>query len=173
MKKLFSVMMIVALFVVSACGKNELRSSDHANPNAETLAVEGEHHVHGDAPHGGTLADWGGGAYHVEFTVDHDAASTSVYILGADAKTSVPVNADKLLLTINEPAFQMDLTPDPQAGEAEGTASRFVGQHENLGIVREFAGTISGEVDGTPYAGDFTEEASGHGHEREPNRLGR
>lgn len=48
--------------------------------------------------------------------------------------------------------------PMPQEGETGGTSSRFVGKHESLGIVREFAGTISGTVDEKPYAGDFQEE---------------
>jgi hypothetical protein len=69
------------------------------------------------------------------------------------------------LLTIDEPMFQVELTPDPLAEEADGTASRFIGQHESLGIVREFSGTISGQVDGTPYAGDFQEVAGEHDHE--------
>ena len=124
----------------------------------------GEHeHSHGDAPHGGTLADWGGGKLHAEFTVDHDKKETVVYILGEDAKTPSPIKADsKLQLVIDEPAFTVDLAAQPDTGDAEGTSSRFVGQHDNLGIVREFSGVITGEVDGTPYTGKFKEEPHDH-----------
>src|SRR5207244_3391351 len=118
-------------------------------------------------PHEGTLADWGGGKYHVEFTVDHGKQETVVYILGDDEKTAVPVKAKdgKLLLSIQQPAFQVDLTADPQPADSAGTSSRFVGKHEKLGVVQEFAGTISGEVDGTPYVGEFQEEPHGaHEH---------
>jgi len=151
-----------ALLVAVGCSQSPTdtpQTSDNANESATQPG-----HAHGDAPHGGTIADWGGGKYHVEFTVDHDAKSTTVYLLGEDAQSAAPVKADQLLLTIDEPAFQVALTPDPLPGEAEGTSSRFVGQHENLGIVREFSGTISGEVDETPYAGDFQEVAGEHGH---------
>jgi hypothetical protein len=122
-------------------------------------------HAHGAGPHGGTLTDWGGGKYHVEFTVDHDATEAVVYVLGADQKTPVPVAvADgKLLLTIREPAFQVELVARPLAGETAAVASRYAGTHDGLGMVREFAGTISGAVDGTPFAGDFEE----HTHEHE------
>ena len=135
---------------------------DHAAPHAH-----GDHE-HGEGPHGGTVADWGGGKYHVEFTVDHDAKQATVYLLGADEKTPSPVTImdGKLLLTIREPAFQVDLVARPLDGETDATASRYVGTHDSLGIVREFAGTISGVVDGTPYAGDFTEHAHGHGNSR-------
>jgi hypothetical protein len=121
-------------------------------------------HSHGAGPHGGTVADWGGGKYHVEFTVDHDAKEATIYLLGADEKTPAPATvADgKLLLTIREPAFQVDLVAKPLEDETAGAASRYVGAHDSLGIVREFAGTISGAVDGTPYAGDFKEHAHDH-----------
>lgn len=130
---------------------------------------DGEHrHEHGAGPHGGTLADWGGGKYHVEFTVDHDRRQATVYILGSDEKTPAPIAAadDQLLLTITQPFFSVDLQAAPQAGDPPGTASRFVGTHEQLGVVQEFAGTIAGEVEGVPYAGDFQEQA----HEQEQPR---
>lgn len=117
-----------------------------------------KHAAHGAGPHEGAVADWGGGKFHVEFTVDHDKQAATVYVLGSDEKTATPVKAEKLLLSINDPKFQVDLAPTPLDGEKDGVSSRFVGKHESLGKVQEFAGTISGEVDGTPYAGDFKEE---------------
>lgn len=143
-----------------------------ATPATPATATPGEaghghsHSGHGAGPHDGTLADWGGGKYHVEFTVDHGKQEATVYILGGDEKTPTPVKTDKLLLSINDPKFQVDLAATPLEGEKDGVSSRFVGKHENLGKVQEFAGTISGEVDGTPYAGDFKEEPHGeHGHD--------
>jgi len=119
-------------------------------------------HSHDNPPHGGTLFDWGGGAYHVEFTVDHDRKETIVYILGDDAKTPVAIRADKIQLIIDEPLTELELTAQPMEGEEAGMSSRFVGQHETLGIVREFSGTVSGMVEGTPYTGDFKELPHGH-----------
>lgn len=121
-------------------------------------------HEHGAGPHGGTIVEWGAGDYHLEFTVDHDAQESVVYVLGSDAATPAPVTAldGMLLLTIREPAFQVDLAAWPMEGEADGMASRYRGSHESLGMVREFAGTISGAIGDTPYAGDFSEEAHEH-----------
>jgi hypothetical protein len=110
------------------------------------------------------ITEWGDGDYHVEFTVDHDQKQCVVYVLGGDAKSPAPVKADMVLLSINEPAFQVDLTPEPLEGEADGRSSRFVGTHDGLGTAQEFAGTVSAVVDGTPYAGDFSESAEGHVH---------
>ena len=88
-----------------------------------------------------------------------------MYVLGDDEKTAAPIKAATILLNINAPKFQVELAAAPLEGEAEGTASRFIGKHDSLGKVQEFAGTISGEVEGTPYAGDFKEEPHGD-HEK-------
>ncbi|TWU39399.1 C40 family peptidase [Novipirellula artificiosorum] len=123
------------------------------------------HGAHGVGPHDGTIADWGGGKYHVEFTVDHDKQEGTVYILGADEKSPVPIEAESIDLSINDPVMQVSLKAAPQSSDPAGKASRFVGNHESLGVVQEYAGTIGGVVDGTPYSGDFTEEAHGdHEH---------
>lgn len=143
-------------------GTSAADDHDHDADHGHDHAAGG--HAHGAGPHDGTLADWGGGKYHVEFTVDHDKKEAVVYVLGADEKTPVPVAlADgKLLLTIREPAFQVELVARPLVGETAGTSSCYGGRHDSLGIVREFAGTISGAVDGTPFAGDFEEHAHEH-----------
>ena len=61
---------------------------------------------------------------------------------------------------------EIDLAAQPLESEAAGTSSRFVGTHDTIGIVKEFAGTISGEIDGTPYTGDFKEEPHDAGHDK-------
>ena len=139
-------------------------AAEHGHEHA---AGEGDHgHGHGTGPHDGTLADWGGGKYHVEFTVDHDKQEATVYVLGGDEKSATPVHADKVLLNIGDPELHAELLPVPLDGETDGLSSRFVGKHEKLGIVQEYAGTISAEIEGTPYTGDFKEEAHGHGDQK-------
>lgn len=156
--------MVVGSALMAAPPPSGTKGVDHGQARA------GEHDDHGAGPHGGTLADWGGGKYHVEFTVNHDTKETVIYVLGSDEKTAAPVKtADgTILLTIKEPSFQVTLAAKPMDGETGGKSSRFVGKHENLGIVREFAGTISGEVDGTPYAGEFEEKP--HGDHDQPHK---
>lgn len=131
--------------------------------------ADGEEHAlnegHGAGPHDGTVADWGGGKYHVEFTVDHDKQEAAVYILGSDETTPMPIEATEIELSVTDPAMQVTLKAAPREGDPAGKASRFIGNHEKLGVVQEYAGTISGVVDGTPYSGDFTEEPhGGHDH---------
>lgn len=144
--------------------KPAAQSAKPAGDHKDDHQGDHKHSGHGAGPHDGTLADWGGGKFHVEFTVDHDKQEATVYILGDDEKTATPIKAETLLLSISQPRFQVELTPAPLEGESDGLCSRFVGMHKNLGVVQEFEGTISAEVDGTPFAGDFKEEPHG-GHE--------
>lgn len=161
-----SVSVLFTLTLAIGCGEQPA-PQPAPTPAASTTPAKDDHdHKHGGhgaGPHDGTLADWGGGKYHVEFTVDHDKKEATVYVLGSDEKTPAPVKTANgtLLLTINEPSFQVTLQAAPLDGESDGMASRYVGTHENLGIVREFAGSMSAEIDGTPYAGDFKEEPHG------------
>ena len=137
-------------------------SNDHGHDHKDG---DHAHAGHGAGPHDGTMADWGGGKYHVEFTVDHDRKEATVYLVGSDEKSPSPIKADKILLTIKQPQVQVELTAQPLDGEVNGISSRFVGADESLGVVQEFAGTISGEVEGTPYSGEFAEEThAGHNH---------
>lgn len=139
-----------------------------APPNTPSATAEHGHehaHSHGAGPHDGTLADWGGGKYHVEFTVDHEKQEATVYVLGSDEKSPAPIKTDKISLMIGDPELQADLLPVPLEGETDGLSSRFVGKHEKLGIVQEYAGSMSAEIEGTPYTGDFKEEAhDAHDH---------
>lgn len=167
---LFSFTTVVAIFAVSflsGCGgSNDSESTTPSTQQSDTQTEESDHgHAHaghGAGPHDGTLADWGGGKYHVEFTVNHDKKEATVYILGSDEKTPEPIKTENVLLSISDPSIQAELVAVPLEGEAEGTSSRFVGTHDNLSIVQEYQGTISGQVDGTPYVGEFKEEPHDH-----------
>ncbi len=151
--------LLLTLTLALGCGGGDQPTPKPAASSTPAKDDHGHKHAaHGEGPHEGAVADWGGGKFHVEFTVDHDKQEATVYILGDDEKTATPIKANNILLSINAPKFQVELAAAPLEGEAEGTASRFVGKHENLGKVQEFAGIISGEVDGTPYVGDFKEE---------------
>ncbi len=150
--------LLAALTLTIGCTEKE-KVADTKAPKPDPKAGK-EEHAHGAGPHGGAVGAWGGGKYHVEFTVSHPDQEATVYVLGSDHKTAASINAKdgQLLLTIKEPAFEVVLKAKPEKNDPEGTASRYVGKHEKLGKVQEFAGTISGEVDGAPYSGDFKEE---------------
>ena len=142
--------------------KESSTSGEHVHGDGTVHKAHNEGHSHGEGPHGGVVADWGGGKFHVEFTVDHDKQEATVYILGDDEKTAVAIDATEVILAIKKPATQVTLTTAPQDSDPQGKSSRFVGKHENLGTVMEYEGSISGVVNGTPYSGNFKEVAHDH-----------
>lgn len=162
-----ALFLILSISCVCGCGKeqavNDSRDSssasdDHGHDHGEHGHHDVEGHAHGPGPHGGTIADWGGGKFHVEFTVDHDKKEAIVYVLGTDEKTPVTIDAKEITLSIKDPAFSTELVAKPLDSELLGGSSRFVGTHDGLGVVKEYEGSISGVVDGTPYSGKFVEE---------------
>lgn len=164
----FTFVPVVGLCFVIGCSKptatndqqTQIDNRQSSIENSSDHSVAG--HGHGAGPHDGTIADWGGGKYHIEFTVNHDKTAATVYVLGSDEKTPSPIDADSIELSIADPEMLVTLKADPQADDPPGKASRFIGTHEKLGVVQEYAGTMTGVIEGTPYSGDFKEEAHDH-----------
>lgn len=160
----------VLLFGLNGCKPN---TTPVANDKSPPVSVEQpahgtvDHsvsgHSHGAGPHDGTIVDWGGGKYHVEFLVDHEQQQATVFILASDEKTPAPIKTESIQLSIVEPSTQVVLEAAPLESDPAGSASRFIGNHETFGVVQEYTGTITGVIDDTPYSGDFKEGASG-GH---------
>jgi hypothetical protein len=119
---------------------------------------EHDHPDHG--PHKGALAEWGEHDYLLEFVVDHDTKEATVYVLDGKAKDAKPIASKTLTLSLKQsPPVTFTLEAKPQPGDPAGQASKFVGKHDAIGEKKEFAGTISGEVAGKKFSGDFKEEA--------------
>lgn len=159
-KVMASLALLAALCLAAGCSKP---TTPDPKGNAKDKSGDGSH-AHGAGPHGGAVADWGGGKYHIEFTVDHDKKEATVYILGSDQKTAAPIKAKDDQISGNitgvkdKDNFELILKAMPQEGDAAGKSSRFVGKHDKIGMVQEFEGTVTGEDDGTPYTGKFKEE---------------
>jgi hypothetical protein len=139
-----------------------------------TAGVTTGGHAHGTGPNGGVVFDLG--SFHAEFNVDHDKQSCDVVFLGGDGKTPVPVAASELVLSTKETKTKDGKVVAPMtvvlqpADAAGGMASKFVGTDPGIANVADFAGTITGEIDGKPAAGEFDEAAGGgHGHAHTPH----
>lgn len=163
---LFGMGLLVAGTAAVGCGPTP-EAKKVENKKAEKTAKKDDHghDDHGEGPHGGTIIELG--KYHGEFVVDHAKKTATVYILDESVKKAEPIAVSKLLLSIKTPTFQTDLVATPQDGDPKGKSSRFVATHDNFGKEQEFAGTVSAEIDGKPYLGDFKqEEHKDHHHEK-------
>ena len=161
---LLTCLLSVALY--AGCNKPQDSGTKGSNPGTtpSTPAGDGGGHSHeGAGPAGGTIFDLASGKYHAEFCMDHGKKKATVYIRGSDAKKLLPVKADKLILEIDQPKFQIELMPERQPTDPEGKCSCFSGTHPNFGTEQEFAGTVSGLIDGQPCKGPFAEKPHSDG----------
>jgi hypothetical protein len=157
--------LLVGALLLAGCNQPAAPSKAVGMSTLSVKAPTKEHeHEHGPGPHKGTVFDFG--KYHAEFTVDHAKKEVTLYILGDDADTPVPVTADKLDLTIKDPAFTVELKPMPDAKDPKGKCSRFVAKDDRFGKEQEFAGTVAGVIDGKPTSDKF-EEKDEHDHKDE------
>ena len=118
-------------------------------------------HVHGAGPNGGVVFDLG--SHHAEFTVDHGKRECAILLLGDDERTPAAVDAAELILitqatrtaegTVVSP-LTITLAP---VNAIEGKSATFVGTDPGLGRVADFAGMVSGVIDGKPSEGEFKE----------------
>jgi len=125
-------------------------------------------HAHGAGPNGGVVFDLGG--HHAEFTVNHDRGEAKIVVLGTDEKSLAAVDATEFILLTKEshtadgkvvPPMTIVMLPQEASG---GKATTYVGSDPGIHNVADFAGTVSGDIDGKPAMGEFDEAAGGHAH---------
>jgi hypothetical protein len=168
------------LSTVAAAGLFALGCAETAPPAAAPAptaksAPSSEHPPHGPGPNGGVVFDLG--SHHAEFTVDHNAKQCKILVLAADEKSPGPVAATEFLLRTKETktadgkvVAPMTVVMQP-VDPADGKAAEFVGTDPGIANVADFAGSVSGEIDGKPAMGEFSEsgDGSGHGHAHSPH----
>lgn len=136
--------------LLAACG-------DKPAPK-DAIEAHNDGHDHADhtAPHGGEILDLGGGAAHLEIIHDHDGGNMTVYILGADMKTAVPIEAPVVNLVTKAGAVTVALTAVEPG--ADGKASVWKGSHEGL-KTDPWDGRIRVKIGGKTYQSELEGEA--------------
>lgn len=165
-----TTILTAAILAFTGCSSSSDSGGNKANPqsgtNAPTTPLKAGHKKeHKPGPHDGTIFDWGG--WHLEFVVDHAKQEARIYIYGSDEKTPAPIKADKLVVSIKKPLFQLEMKPEKQPGDPEGAYSCFVGKAKELGVKQDFEGTVTGTIEGKQYNADFAE---GDDHDHPPKK---
>lgn len=141
----------VMFLLAGGCTKPAAEMPAESAPPAAKVSS----HSHGSGPHGGVVFDLG--SHHAEFTVDHPKQEATILFFEA------PVAATEFVLNIQETQTAdgvkvAPMTVTMSATDAtDGKASKFVGKDPGIGNVADFAGTVSGEIDGKPASGEFKE----------------
>jgi hypothetical protein len=154
-------LLVVAMMAAGCSNATDTKPAATDTKGAKSGGAAAEHPPHGAGPNGGVVFDLG--SHHAEFTADHGKKECTILILGDDEKTPTVVAATEFILNIKETKTKegkvvapMTITMLP-ANAADGKASKFVGADPGIGNVADFAGTVSGEIDGKPAQGEFKE----------------
>ncbi len=168
MKLFATILLLVATISFVGCGPSEA-------PNASSPADHDEHAGHdehgpdehghpSEGPHHGSLLELGNEEYHAELVHDEAAGTVIVYLLDSSAKTSVPIEATKILvnLTHDGSAEQFELVASPQSTDPSGKSSQFVSTDVELAEdldLEDVEAKLVATIDGKQYRGDI-----GHDH---------
>ena len=110
---------------LSGCGETSDATS-YADADINEPGHSHDHGHHHEGPHGGEVLEVDGNhKYHAEVVFDAETRDVSVYILGGDLKTPVPVAAGDIEFEIEEGEDEshLDMTAAPLEGEADGLSS--------------------------------------------------
>jgi hypothetical protein len=154
--------MLVATSLVglTGCGKTK------TNAPPSQAAVPAHHHHHGASrgAHGGYVIGLDIENYHAELTRDENTNRVGVYILGEDAATAAPIDAQSVAIhvKVDDKPTEYKLPAVTQPGEPAGKSSYFELVSEPLlAIVADKSGSpnpdvqLSVTIDGKSHTGDI------------------
>jgi hypothetical protein len=127
------------VLLVSAAPLSLLAGCD---AKAEKASGKHEH----QAPHAGTLAEFGGEFGHFEVVLDSASGKLTGYLLDGEAENPVRVAGKSISLRVKSGAssftLRMEAVENKLTGETAGDTSQFEGQSDALRGLREFEAVI-------------------------------
>jgi hypothetical protein len=158
-----TVLGLIAMYLVglTACSKTKTNA-----PSSGQAAVTAHHHHHGSSrgPHGGHIVGLDVENYHVELTCDEKANRTGAYVLGEDAATAAPIDAQPITIkvTIDDKPTDYTLSPVVQPGDPADKSSYFeLVSEPMLAILTGKSKSqypdieLSATIDGKPHLGEI------------------
>ncbi len=177
---LLSVAVMLGLSGLAGCGGDkggEYRTFDKGKDTAHDAEHGHAHshdHGHGQGPHDGDLIELGEEEFHVEVVIDEEKYKMTLYLLGADAKTAVAVEAKEIVLEL--PGKDAAVTHALAAGpaDADGKATRFEITSEEL--IETFhkdpktVGKFKISIGGKDFEGEIKHDHGDHDHKHEEKK---
>jgi hypothetical protein len=157
--------LLLAATLAVGCNQN---ASGPAAPPANGGDDHADHARPTEGPHGGGLIELGNEEYHAELVHDEQGGTVTIYILDAETKTAVPIDATELTINLKHDgqAEQFKLAASPDASDPQGKSSRFVSNVAELGEDLQHEGAepqLVVTINGKQYRGKI--EHGDHGHE--------
>ena len=165
-----NVLMAICLFGLNGCDTGPASGPATTEP-------AGDEHAHDmEGPHGGHIIELGTESHHAELTHDEATNKVGIYLVGGDAKTAAPIEAESVTINVSEDSVpsQYALPAVPQTGEAGGQSSYFEIESEPLCKVvsgeseaKSKQARLSLMIGGKPYVGLIETSAHDHDHDHD------
>jgi hypothetical protein len=155
------------LFGLAACN-SKTEDGFKTQEGGKTVKEAHVHHDYGPGPHKGVMADLGSDhSMVVELVFSADPRSITAYVVGHDDQTKfVPLDAKSMTLELHGDASPITLSAEPQEGDAEGKASKFVvtgdAIPESIKDQEDIEGHVKVEVGGKTLEAEFHHEEEDH-----------
>jgi len=163
----------------AASAPAEQRDRAPAETNASGAATgstgSDAEHGHKAGAHGGIIVSLGRDSYHVEAIVT-STGELRLFTLGNDETRVIDVATQELIAYVKpsggSDSTSIEITPEPQPGDAEGKASLFVGQLPESLVGQSIDVTVpSITIDGERFRLGFSTKAEEHRSEAMPGKV--
>ncbi|QDU38576.1 hypothetical protein Mal4_29050 [Maioricimonas rarisocia] len=165
---------VAGMLMLLGCGGSTPQERETAAGGGDAHAQDDHNHDHGEGhdhpsegPHHGDLVELGNEEYHGEVLHDDDGLVT-IYILGGDAKTIVPIDASELTINVSHDGKpeQFTLVEAPEADDPEGKSSRFVISSPELveHLENGSKAKMTVMIEGRSFSGAVVHSHHGHAH---------
>ena len=167
-----TAVLVTSALILSGCGDTS-NTGGNGTVTTPPPAVDDHAHAHpSEGPHHGDLVELGNEEYHAEI-VHGDGGEVTIYVLDSAASKAVPIDATEVVINMTHEgeAEQFKLPATPDAGDPEGTSSRFSLKDEHLaedldaeGAVAKLVITINGKQFTGKIEHDHDHEGHDHAH---------
>ena len=160
--------LVTSALILSGCG--DISSTGSTGTVATPPpAVDDHAHAHpSEGPHHGDLVELGNEEYHAEI-VHGDGGEVTIYVLDSAASKAVPIDATEVVINMTHEgeAEQFKLPATPDAGDPEGTSSRFRLKDEHLAEDLDAEGAVAKlvlTINSKQYTGKIEHDHEEHDH---------
>lgn len=153
----------LCLLIAGCAGGEDYETVTSEDADRAEAHADHDHHHH-EAPHGGHLIELGDHQYNAEILLEGEPKQLVVYVLDAHAENPVAIGSESITFAPEE-GEPITLAAQPQEGDAEGKASKFVAADATLTDLEEVHGRVQVSIDGTDYAGELSHDHDHGEHE--------
>lgn len=150
----------LCLLLVGCAGGEDYETVTSEDADRAEAHADHDPHHHHEAPHGGHLIELGDHKYNAEVLLEGEPKQLVVYVLDAHAENAVAIESASITFTPEE-GEPITLEAQPQEGDADGKASKFVAADTTLTDLEGVHGSVQVTIEETEYTGKLSHDHAG------------